>query len=75
MVRKSFLWVTVLAVCTAFMIVPALAAENVIKWKAATFWPASLLGYKAFEDFAQRVKEMTGGGWKLRPTRAKPYSL
>jgi len=77
MVRKGFLWVIVLAVCTAFIIAPALAADNVIKWKAATFWPASLLGYKAFEDFAQRVKEMTGGRLEIKTYPGKaliPYN-
>ncbi len=77
MVRKSFLWIIVLAVCTAFMIAPALAADKVIKWKAATYWPASLLGYTAFEDFAQRVKDMTGGRLEIKTYPGKaivPYN-
>ena len=77
MVKKSFLWTIVLAVCTAIMIAPALAAEKVIKWKAATYWPASLLGYTAFEDFAQRVKDMTGGRLEIKTYPGKaivPYN-
>jgi TRAP-type mannitol/chloroaromatic compound transport system substrate-binding protein len=77
MARKSFLWLTVLTVCTAFMLAPALAADKVIKWKAATYWPASLLGYKAFEEFAQRVKDMTGGRLEIKTYPGKaivPYN-
>lgn len=77
MVKKGFLWLIVLTVCTAFTLAPALAADKVIKWKAATYWPASLLGYKAFEEFAQRVKEMTGGRLEIKTYPGKaivPYN-
>ena len=68
MIKKGLFLLFILVLCAAFMGSPttASAEDKVIKWKAATFWPAALLGYKAFEDFAERVKVMTGGRLEIK---------
>ena len=47
---------------------PAQAADNVIKWRVQSHWPASSSSYKAsLEVLAERVKERTNGRLILEP--------
>ena len=65
--RKRF-WVSIALVAVLVaMTVQTAAAADVIKWKAQTYWPAGVLGYKAFADFTDRVKDMTGGRLEIKP--------
>jgi TRAP-type mannitol/chloroaromatic compound transport system substrate-binding protein len=65
--RRLILLLLVLPVCM-LLIMPnlSLAADKVIKWRMQVLWDPGTLPYKIEEQFAERVKELTGGRLEIK---------
>lgn len=65
--RRLIQALLVLPVCM-LLIMPSLsqAADQVIKWRMQVLWDPGTLPYKIEEQFAARVKELTGGRLEIK---------
>lgn len=68
MKSKRFVIGLVVAAILAFFVTPlsTLAADNVIKWRMQVLWDPGTQPYKIEEQFAARVKELTGGRLEIK---------
>ena len=64
--RKSFVLVAALAMVLIFIVSPV-CAQKTIKWKAQSIWSQSVVPYKTFVAFCERVKVMTNGRLQITP--------
>jgi TRAP-type mannitol/chloroaromatic compound transport system substrate-binding protein len=67
MKKWRILWTMMVVAMVVVMAGQPALAKKVIKWKAQSAWPSGLLGQKAFEDFCQKVKAMSGGRLIIKP--------
>ena len=65
--RREFHKTTALA-AMAVVAAPAVArAQAAHKWKMQSLWQAGSVNQKIFEDWAKKVKEITGGRIEIEP--------
>ncbi len=66
-VKKLVMGVVLALACLMFLLPAAASAEQpAVKWRMQVLWDPATLPYKVSEQFADRVKELTGGRLEIK---------